>query len=266
MTDPARKAELAPPGPDLERRMTECAAQLEAANQELEALAYSVSHDLRAPLRSIGGFSQVLLERHASQLDAQGLEFLRRIGASCRQMEALFEALLMLSRAGRSELHCQPVDLTALAGSVAADLRREEPRRPVEWVIAPGLRAEGDERLLRIALGHLLANAWKFTGSQPRAVIQVGRETQPPAPFFVRDNGAGFDMARAGKLFGVFQRVHPAEAFAGTGAGLAIVRRVITRHGGAVWASAAPGQGATFYFTLPRWTGLPDETPADPNR
>jgi light-regulated signal transduction histidine kinase (bacteriophytochrome) len=246
--------------------MADGAAQLEAANQELESLTYAVSHDLRAPLRSIRGFSQVLLERHAAQLDGEGLEFLERICASCEQMDALLEALLLLSRANRSAMRRLPVDLSVLAEAIAADLRRREPDRAADWRIAPGLRAEGDESLLRETLGHLLGNAWKFTRSQPRAVIQFGREAGPRAAFFVRDNGAGFDMARAGKLFGVFQRLHPAGAFPGVGVGLAIVRRVITRHGGLVWAAAAPGQGATFFFTLPCSTGAADETPANAHR
>jgi PAS domain S-box-containing protein len=236
---------------ELERRVQERTAQLAAANQELEAFAYSVSHDLRAPLRGIRGFSEVLLERYAGQLDAEGQDLLRRVCEAGHRMNELIDDLLKLSRLGRSELRWQPVNLSALAEPMAAELRKTEPARAVKLVIGPNLRAEGDEHLLGIVLDNLLRNAWKFTRDQPRARIEFGFTAEPEPAFFVRDNGVGFDMAHAGKLFGVFQRLHSASEFPGTGVGLAIVQRIIQRHRGRVWATGVVNQGATFYFTLP---------------
>ena len=236
---------------ELERRVRERTAELEAANQELEAFAYSVSHDLRAPLRSIRGFSEVVLERYAGQLDAAGRDLLHRVCESSQRMNRLIDDLLKLSRIGRSELRWQPVNLSALAEAIAADLREAEPGRAVEIVIGPNLRAEGDERLLGIVLENLLANAWKFTGSRPGGLIEFGSVSQTEPTFFVRDNGVGFDMAHADKLFGVFQRLHSSSEFPGTGIGLAIVQRIIRRHRGRAWATGVVNQGATFYFTLP---------------
>jgi light-regulated signal transduction histidine kinase (bacteriophytochrome) len=236
---------------ELERRVQERTAQLEATNQELEAFAYSVSHDLRAPLRGIRGFSEVLLEHHASQLDVQGQELLGRACESAQRMNRLIDDLLKLSRIGRSELRWQPVNLNALAESIAAELRKAEPARAVEVAIEPNLRAEGDERLLGIVLDNLLGNAWKFTSHRPQARIEFGFTAKPEPAFFVRDNGVGFDMAYAGKLFGVFQRLHSASEFPGTGIGLATVQRIIKRHCGHTWATGVVNQGATFYFTLP---------------
>lgn len=235
---------------ELERRVTERTAQLEAINRELEAFSYSVSHDLRAPLRSIRGFSEVLLQRYASSLDERGQEFLKRTCESSQQMDRLIEDMLQLSRVSRAELQRRPVNLSSLAEAIAAELRQAEPQRSVELVIAPGLRAQGDERLLRLVLENLLRNAWKFTSKQPAARIEFGYNPEPPA-FFVRDNGAGFDMAYADKLFGVFQRLHSATEFPGTGVGLAIVQRIINRHGGFIRAEGVPAMGATFYFSLP---------------
>jgi PAS domain S-box-containing protein len=235
---------------DLERRVRMRTEQLEATNRELEAFAYSVSHDLRAPLRSICGFSEVLLDRYADRLDELGREYLQRTRASGHQMERLIDDLLKLSRLGQSELHPQKVDLSAIVQSLAEELRHAEPEREVEFVIAPRIQVEGDERLLRIALDNLLRNAWKFTGKQPRARIEFGQVSEPEAAFFVGDNGVGFDPAYAEKLFGVFQRLHSASEFPGTGVGLATVKRIVARHGGRVWAKGAEGRGATFYFTL----------------
>jgi PAS domain S-box-containing protein len=236
---------------ELEQRVQERTAQLEATNQELEAFAYSVSHDLRAPLRGIRGFSEVLLECHAGQLDAEGQELLRRACESSNRMSHLIDDLLKLSRIGRSELHWQLVNLTALAELVAAELRKAEPERTVEIVIGPTLQAGGDERLLGVLLDNLLGNAWKFTSQRRDARIEFGFAAKPEPAFFVRDNGVGFDMAHADKLFGVFQRLHSSEEFPGTGIGLATVRRIVKRHGGRVWAEGIVKQGATFYFTLP---------------
>jgi len=248
-----------------ERRLAERTAQLAGISQELEALSHSVAHDLRAPLRSILGFSELLLERHASQLEPSGQALLNRVCQSCQQMDSMIQDLLRLSCVGRSEMRPQSVNLSALAESIAADLRQAEPERPAEVLIAPNLCTEGDESLLRAALDNLLRNAWKFTRGKPRASIQFGAVADPQFTFFVRDNGIGFDMAHAGRLFGVFQRLHSASEFSGSGVGLAIVRRIIHRHGGLTWAVAAAGQGATFFFTLPRPSGSPDETTQDPH-
>lgn len=247
----AAQTEIARLNAEAERRIGQRTAQLEAINKELEAFSYSVSHDLRAPLRSIRGFSEVMLERYSDKLDGRGQDFLRRVCESTQHMDRLIEDLLMLSRVGRSELLRQPVDLSALALSIAAELLKNEPERAVEFAIAPQLTAKGDERLLRTVLENLLRNAWKFTGHQPRPCIEFGFTTHPQAAFFVRDNGAGFDMTYAGNLFRVFHRLHSASEFPGTGVGLAIVQRIINRHGGRVWASGAVSEGATFYFTLP---------------
>jgi light-regulated signal transduction histidine kinase (bacteriophytochrome) len=236
---------------ELERRVRERTAELEAANEELESFAYSVSHDLRAPLRGIRGFSEMLLERYAGQLDAAGQDLLHRVCESSHRMNRLIDDLLKLSRIGRSELRWQAVNLSALAEASAAELRKAEPGRAVDIIIRPNLRAEGDERLLGIVLNNLLANAWKFTASRPRGRIEFGFAAQAEPVFFVRDNGVGFDMAHAGKLFAVFQRLHSASEFPGTGVGLATVQRIIKRHRGRAWATGVVNQGATFYFTLP---------------
>jgi light-regulated signal transduction histidine kinase (bacteriophytochrome) len=247
-----KQAELETAGAkaDLERRVSDRTRQLEATNKELEAFCYSVSHDLRAPLRSIRGFMEVLLERQADRIDEQGREFLRRAAESSEHMDRLITELLKLSRAGRCELQQQRVDLTALAAGVAAELVQAEPQRAVNFKIGPRLRARGDARLLRVVLENLLGNAWKFTSRNTEAHIEFGF-APPLAAFFVRDDGAGFDRAYAGKLFGVFQRLHSASEFPGTGVGLATVQRIVNRHGGRVWGESAVNEGATFFFTLP---------------
>ena len=225
--------------------------ELKAVNQELEAFSYSVSHDLRAPLRSIDGFSQALLEDYASQLDHQGKDYLRRVRAATQRLAELIDDLLGLARVTRAELRTERVDLTTLARSIAAELRQREPEHPVEFVCADGASAQGDPRLLRVVLENLLGNAWKFTVNRPHARIEFGAaENDGRSVYFVRDNGAGFDMAYANKLFGAFQRLHATTEFPGTGIGLATVQRIIHRHGGRVWAEGAVNQGATFYFTL----------------
>jgi signal transduction histidine kinase/integral membrane sensor domain MASE1 len=236
---------------ELERRVRERTAQLEAVNKELEAFSYSVSHDLRAPLRGVRGFSEVVLQRYGAKLDPRGQEFLRRACESAQQMDRLIEDLLKLSRVGRSELQHRTVNLSALAQEIVLDLRQAEPQRALEVVIASDLQATGDERLLRIALENLLRNAWKFTGKAAKPRVEFGVLTSPPRTFFVRDNGAGFDMKYLQRLFGVFQRLHSSGDFPGTGIGLATVQRIINRHGGRVWAEGRPGEGATFYFRLP---------------
>jgi PAS domain S-box-containing protein len=237
---------------ELEDRVADRTAQLLAANHELEAFSHAVSHDLRAPLRSIDGFSQVLLEDAWDRLDAQGHDALRRIRAAAQRMGELIDALLELSRVTRGELERAPVDVTAMARTVVAELHGQEPSRQVACVIAEGLTVDGDARLVRVVLDNLLRNAWKFTARQSHPRIEVGHLRQPNGTraWFVRDNGAGFDMAYADKLFGAFQRLHHRREFPGTGIGLATVQRIVHRHGGRIWAESAVGQGATFYFTL----------------
>jgi PAS domain S-box-containing protein len=244
-----KKAEKA-----LQRQSNELAqsnAELTAANKELEAFSYSISHDLRAPLRGIDGFSQALLEDYSDRLDDTGKQYLERMRVGAQRMAALIDDLLMLSRITRAEIERQPIDLSEMARSVARDLSRQDPGREVEFVIAPGLRAEADSRLMRTVLENLLGNAWKFTSRRSHARIEFGRTPAGGlSAFFVRDNGAGFDPAYASRLFGAFQRLHAAAEFPGTGVGLASVQRVIHRHGGRVWAQSAVNEGATFFFTL----------------
>ena len=234
-----------------EQRVAERTAQLKAANQELEAFAYSVSHDLRAPLRSIDGFSQALLQDYAGCLDDQGQHYLQRIRAATLQMSQLIDDLLKLSRVTRSEMRREPVDLSALAQAIAAELQAAQPERQIEWSIAPGLVVNADANLMRILLNNLMGNAWKFTARHPTARIELGIIRQDGEPvYFVRDDGAGFDMAYVDKLFGAFQRLHSVNEFEGTGIGLATVQRIAHRHGGRVWAEGAVEQGAAIYFTL----------------
>jgi PAS domain S-box-containing protein len=233
---------------ELMRRHT---AQLEAANAELDAFAYSVSHDLRAPLRSIDGFSQAVLEDYAGKLDATGQDYLRRVRAGTQRMGALIDDLLNLSRVTRTEMMIRTVDVSDLARQLAGELASGDPEREVDVVIAPGLEARADEGLLRVVLQNLMGNAWKFTSKRSNARIEVGMlAANGERAYFVRDNGAGFDMAYAPKLFGAFQRLHRVTEFPGAGVGLATVQRIIHRHGGKVWAEAEPDRGATFYFTL----------------
>lgn len=232
---------------DLQQR----AVELAAINEELEAFNYSVSHDLRSPLRSIDGFSQALLEDYTDKLDTQGKDYLTRVRAASQKMGRLIDDLLNLSRMTRTEMRREVVDLSALAKAAAAELQNREPGRQVEFVIAEGMEVNGDKRLLMVVLENLLGNAWKFTEKHPRARIECGiTQVNGKPAYFVRDDGAGFDMAYADKLFGAFQRLHGTTEFPGTGIGLATVQRIIHRHGGRVWAEGAVEQGATFYFTL----------------
>ncbi len=260
--------------------------ELAATNRELEAFCYSVSHDLRSPLRAVDGFSQELLHRYVDQLDEKGQHYLKRIRAGTQRMGQLIDDLLKLSRVTRSDMQRTPVDLTALAESVAAELRGREPGRTVTFTAQPGLTADCDPALMRVVLENLLGNAWKFTSKNPTATITfqqtevkpLGLPTHDPESefvaqstlsppgtpgvaeewgenaqqrvFVVRDDGAGFDMAFAGKMFGAFQRMHSDRDFTGTGIGLATVQRVVRRHGGDVWAEGAVGRGAAFFFTL----------------
>jgi len=232
---------------DLERERNAA----EAANRELESFSYSVAHDLRAPLRSIDGFSQILLDDHRDKLDAEGQKYLGFVRAAAQRMGQLIDDLLTLARVTRSELRREHVDLGTLARTAVERLRAASPGRAVDVVVAPALPADGDPRLLAVVVDNLLGNAWKFTGKRAVARIELGVDaTVRPPVYFVRDNGAGFDPAYKAKLFGAFQRLHAANEFEGTGVGLATVQRIVSRHGGRVWAEGQVGVGATFYFTL----------------
>jgi PAS domain S-box-containing protein len=227
------------------------AVQIEAANKELEAFSYSVSHDLRAPLRSIDGFSLALMEDHADRLDAEARDLLERIRAATQRMAQLIDDLLNLARVTRSEMRHEMVNLSALAKLILAEFHTLEPQRQVECVVQEGAVGHGDPDLLRVVLENLLGNAWKFTMKKPQARIELGILQQDKQQvYFVRDDGPGFDMTYANKLFGTFQRLHTTTEFPGTGIGLASVRRIIHRHGGRTWAEGAEGKGATFSFTL----------------
>ena len=235
----------------LEAMVTERTAALEEANEELESFSYSVSHDLRAPLRSIDGFSHALLEDYADQLDDVGRDYLQRVRSSAQRMGMLIDDMLSLSRVMRHELNCKDIDLSAMAQAAVSKLRDYEPHRIVDVVIAPAIRGWGDAHLIDIALDNLLGNAWKYTGKTDKAHIEFGvTKNNNKKIYHVRDNGVGFDMQYVDKLFGSFQRLHKAEDFEGTGIGLATVARIIHRHGGEVWAEGEVGHGATFHFTL----------------
>jgi signal transduction histidine kinase len=231
------------------RQLARTAAELASTNRELEAFSYSVSHDLRAPLRSIDGFSHLLLDEYGERLDDEGRDYLRRVRDAAQRMSRLIDDLLGLARVARVGLHRERTDVSALAHAVVAGLRGAQPDRQVNVTIQPAMVADADPGLLRVVLENLIGNAWKFTATVPApgARIEVGKTEEA---YFVRDNGAGFDMAHADRLFGTFERLHPASEFEGTGIGLATVQRIILRHGGRVWAEAAVGQGATFHFTL----------------
>jgi signal transduction histidine kinase len=236
---------------ELEQRVQDRTFQLELANKELESFSYSVSHDLRSPLRAIDGFSQALLEDYGEQIDDMGRDYLGRVRAAAQKMGNLIDDMLKLSRVSRAEMNLQKVDLSAMAENIWEDLHQDS-IRDAKIKITSGLTAFCDPHLMRIALTNLLNNAWKYTSKIPAAKIEFGmRLNASDAAFFVQDNGAGFDMTYADKLFGAFQRMHTAGEFPGTGIGLATVKRVVSRHGGRVWADAALNKGATFYFTLP---------------
>ncbi len=233
------------------RELDELTLQLQAANKELEAFSYSVSHDLRTPLRSMDGFSQALLEDYGDQLDESGKDYLQRIRHAAQHMAQLIDDMLTLSRVTRSDMHIEKVDLSAMVRSITAELQQNQPERQVEFVITDGAVANGDARLLHAVFQNLLDNAWKFTRTRPCARIEFGyTRNNGKSTYFVRDNGVGFDMAYVDKLFGAFQRLHSPAEFEGTGIGLATIKRIIHRHGGQVWAEAAVDQGATFEFTL----------------
>ncbi len=225
--------------------------ELTALNRELEAFSYSVSHDLRGPLRSMDGFSLALLEDYGDKLDDEGKDFLNRIRASSQRMGHLIDDLLGLSRVTRAELNLQSVNLSEIARENARSLDQQKNGHPVRWLIQDNVTMRADAKLMQIAMQNLLDNAWKFTGKTPEATIRVGmQERDGLQVFFVADNGAGFDMAYADRLFGAFQRLHNLDDFPGTGIGLAIVQRIIGRHNGSIWAEAREGKGATFFFTI----------------
>lgn len=233
------------------RELQQSQNALAIANKELEAFSYSVSHDLRAPLRSISGFSQALVEDEADKLDAQGHDYLQRIQSATQRMSQLIDDLLSLARVSRGELNRTQARLGEIARGCAEVLQQTDPAREVTWAIDPELRGDADPRLIKIVFENLLGNAWKFTRKRPGARIEVGaRASGGQRVYFIRDNGAGFDMAHAEKLFAPFQRLHTTAEFEGTGVGLATVQRIIHRHGGRIWAEGAVGEGAAFFFTL----------------
>jgi light-regulated signal transduction histidine kinase (bacteriophytochrome) len=227
------------------------AVELQATNKELEAFSYSVSHDLRAPLRSVDGFSQALLDDYADKLDEEGKDCLHKVQASAREMAELIDDMLTLFRVTRREMRFEAVNMSAIARAIAAKLQKSQPERHVQFVIADGMVVNGDSGLLQAALENLMGNAWKFTGKRPEATIELGAIPHNGSrAYFVRDDGAGFDMAYADKLFSPFQRLHRQTEFPGTGIGLATVQRIIHRHGGQAWAQGEVEKGAAFYFTL----------------
>jgi len=246
------QAEVSRLNAELERRVAQRTAQLEALNKELEAFSYSMAHDLRAPLTAIDGFGRLLLDSAGQDIDSRSRHYFDRIHSSVSQMAELIDALLSLAHVSRASLAWTAVDLGELASGALQRLREAQPQRQVTCQIEDGLVAHGDLGLFKIVIENLINNAWKFTARQPEALIQVGREHQPDGrlAYFVRDNGAGFDMAYAGKLFHSFQRLHSMNEFPGAGIGLVNVQRIVERHGGRVWVQSSPGEGATFYFCL----------------
>jgi light-regulated signal transduction histidine kinase (bacteriophytochrome) len=235
----------------LERDVVKARDVAEASNKELEAFSYSVSHDLRAPLRGIDGFSEALLDDYRDKLDATGKNYLERIRAGTQRMGSLIDDMLKLSRVSRAELKRESIDLSEMVQAILLTVRQNNPARDVKVSIQKDIIIDGDRHLLEIALTNLIDNAWKFTGKTKNARIEFGTLLKDGKPvMFIRDNGVGFDMAYVGKLFGAFQRLHTIAEFPGTGIGLATVQRVIHRHGGKVWAESEVGKGATFYFTL----------------
>lgn len=236
---------------ELEDHVNQRTAELQASIKELESFSYSVSHDLRAPLRGINGFSRLLLEDYGKHLDEQGKEYLRRICSATLRMSELIDGMIDLAQLTREPIHLGEVNLTLLANSIAKELLAAEPERRVEFTAMPDIRARGDERLLRVVLHNLMSNAWKFTARRDIAHITFGvKQAGNSHAYYVKDDGAGFDMKYADKLFGAFQRLHGIKEFAGTGIGLATVQRIVQRHGGLVWAEGEVDKGATFYFTL----------------
>ncbi|MEX2431060.1 MAG: ATP-binding protein, partial [Dehalococcoidia bacterium] len=237
---------------ELLREQEQLVVDLQRTNDEMEAFSYSVSHDLRRPLRGIDGFSEVLLQRYGDRLDAQGVDYLNRVRLAAQSMGSLIEDLLKLTQLSREDIRSQRLDLSVIARSIAEDLRRTGPERGVNFVIPNGITARGDARFIRLVMENLFDNAWKFTSLQQVPTIEFGAvHENGERAYFVKDDGAGFDSAYASKLFQPFQRLHSPKEFSGTGIGLASVQWIIRRHGGRVWAEGDPGKGATFFFTLP---------------
>jgi light-regulated signal transduction histidine kinase (bacteriophytochrome) len=241
----------------LEELVSQRTAALEMANDELKAFSYSVSHDLRSPLRVIDGFSQVVLEDYSNAIDEVGKDFLQRIRNGTHHMEEIIDAMLSLSRVSHVDMKPQDVDLSAIAKSILREFQDSEPKRIATVEVMRGIRAMADKSLIYIVLENLLGNAWKYSKKKQKAYVEFGAKIKGgQTVYFVRDNGAGFEMKYVDKLFGAFQRLHSLEDFEGTGIGLVTVSRIIRRHGGEVWAEAQPGQGATFYFTLDTMNAL----------
>ena len=231
--------------------LEESSAQLAATNKELETFSYSVSHDLRSPLRSIDGFSQALFEDYQEILDDTGIDYLKRLRNASQKMGELIDGILKLSRLTRNEMHKEEIDLSALVEDISSRLQEGEPRRHAQFVIKKGLITRGDPQMLRALMENLVGNAWKFTKNREEARIEFGtKKNGAKTTYYINDNGVGFDMTYADKLFGAFQRLHDISEFPGTGIGLATVQRIINRHGGNIWAEGAVNKGATFYFTL----------------
>ena len=235
----------------MEEELQQRTIELQTMNKELEAFSYSVSHDLRAPLRAVDGFSHILIEDFKDAIPAEANQYLQRISDASANMGQLIDDMLRLSRITRAELHLRPVNLSEMAASIMNELISREPKRKIKITIEADLSIIGDERLLQVALENLLNNACKFTMKKKNAQIKIGKTTRGGKDvFYIKDNGVGFDMAYSNKLFGAFQRLHSAEDFPGTGIGLAIVQRVIHKHGGQIWAESQPNLGTTFYFML----------------
>jgi hypothetical protein len=246
------EAALVKSNEELERRVRERTAKYEEVNRELESFCYSVSHDMRAPIRHIDGFTRIFLEEYGDAVPEGGREYLDRICRATKRMGSLIDDLLNLSRIPRGTVVMVPIDLSALAREICSTMTTAWPDRVVDWTVAPGIWGAGEPKMMRIVMENLLDNAWKYTKRAARATVEVGTTVMDGTRVcFVRDNGAGFDMAYAGKLFGVFQRLHKEEDYEGTGVGLAIVKRIMQRHGGDVWAESRVNEGTTFYFTLP---------------
>ncbi len=237
---------------ELEKRVEERTTELATTNKELEAFSYSVSHDLRAPLRSMTGFSEALLEENQASLDPQTKDYLHRISDAAHRMGRLVDDLLRLSRVTRAEIKKVHINLSGLAEEIAGELQSSAPERDVHWLITPNLFADADPELLKIVFSNLLGNAWKFTGKRDRAIIEFGcKKSEKELLYYVKDNGAGFDPQYTSKIFTPFQRLHKREEFDGEGIGLSLVQRIIQRHGGTIWAEAKLDEGATIYFKLP---------------
>jgi light-regulated signal transduction histidine kinase (bacteriophytochrome) len=248
----------------LEELVARRTAELEITNKELESFSYSVSHDLRAPLRAIDGFSQVLIDDYGEVLDGDGHDYLDRIRKGAQRMGVLIDHMLLLAQVSRHQLDMSQLNLTAMADEIMADLKQQQPDRTVDIKIEPALEVYGDKALMQVVLENLLGNAWKYTSKTPNAEIKFGLKNPGPNPiYYIKDNGAGFDQKYVENLFKPFQRLHTKESFEGTGVGLATVSRVIGRHGGLIWAEGETEKGACFYFSLPKAEGNNDRQSLD---